>query len=204
MSPLDNLFASGTKTASHPRIKSWSALIQNADQPPVCEIVRQRDGLTFQAAKIYMHFAGPHSEMEAWDEALNSFLLEKGIRAKDTENEELRFSLMLRDSLKRPELRYGDGFYNAVLLNVVADYFGQDERIKAKLDVLGPGNLHREGTSYPDCVEMISGALSDCAKHLAEDLHYDRPVAEQILAGAVDKYLDERFSFTNRRILGLA
>ena len=110
---------------------------------------------------------------------------------------------MLRELLKRPESRYGDGFYNAVLVAVVEEFFAQDSRVKEKLALLGRDHPHKQGASYLDCVEMIEAALASCARQLADDLGYGRSTAEKILAGAVDIYLDERFSLTNRKLLGL-
>jgi hypothetical protein len=202
MSSLDNLFE--IRPASHPKIRSWTTLLLKSSGRPTCEVLRRREGLSFQPAKIYVHFSPDRTEEEQWDTALNAFLINEKVRAVNTDNEELRFALMLRELLKRPESRFGDGFYNAVLLTVVEDLFGEDSRIREKLALLGKGNPHKQGASYQDCAEMIHAALAICAKELSEALEYDRPTAETILAGAVDKYLDERFSFTNRKLLGLA
>ena len=50
---------------------------------------------------------------------------------------------------------------------------------------------------------MIDNAIRGRAKELTKYLGYEIPEAEDILASAVAQYLDDRFSVTNRRILGL-
>ena len=51
---------------------------------------------------------------------------------------------------------------------------------------------------------MIENTLKEVARDLATDLGYERSEAKSILASAVAYYLDERFSVTNRRMLGFA
>jgi len=50
---------------------------------------------------------------------------------------------------------------------------------------------------------MIDGAIRGRARELNKRLDYSVPEAEQILAGAIAQYLDERFSVSNRKVLGL-
>ncbi len=58
---------------------------------------------------------------EAWDPALNSALIDAGIRAEDEPNEIQRFGLGLASALEGPESPYGDGFFNAVLMRFIDD-----------------------------------------------------------------------------------
>src|SRR5665213_448367 len=103
MSSLDSLFESEAKPLSHPRIRSWSLLLETAKNP-TCEIFRRRDGLSFLPAQIYVQFTPDCTEKEEWDTALNIFLIKKNVRARDEENEGIRFALMLRDFLKSAEV----------------------------------------------------------------------------------------------------
>lgn len=50
---------------------------------------------------------------------------------------------------------------------------------------------------------MIDGAIYGRARELNRDLDYSIPEAEDILATAVARYLDARFSVTNRRVLNM-
>lgn len=58
------------------------------------------------------------------------------------------------------------------------------------------------GGSKGDCEELIDHELGVAAQALM-GLYADRTVAEDILAGAITQYLDDRFHVTNRRLLGL-
>lgn len=49
---------------------------------------------------------------------------------------------------------------------------------------------------------MIEWRLQKCGSDLTQKLRYSREEAETILAGAIAYYLDERFSITNRELLG--
>ncbi|QTA91835.1 hypothetical protein [Desulfonema magnum] len=50
--------------------------------------------------------------------------------------------------------------------------------------------------------EMIEWRLQKCGSDLTQKLNYTREEAETVLAGAIAYYLDERFSITNRELLG--
>jgi len=55
---------------------------------------------------------------------------------------------------------------------------------------------------FSETKKMIEWRLQRCGFDLTEKLGYNREDAENILAGAVAYYLDERFSITNRELLG--
>jgi len=56
--------------------------------------------------------------------------------------------------------------------------------------------------SFGECQSGIAGILQTVAQDLTIVLCYERPVAERIVGGTIAYYLDERFSVTNRRLLG--
>ena len=58
-------------------------------------------------------------------------------------------------------------------------------------------------TAYAECRDMIDGAIRGRARELTKKLGYAIPVAEEILVSAIAQYIDDRFSVTNRRVLGL-
>jgi hypothetical protein len=210
MSNADEFFADDEDWEGHPKLRYW---MERLGRPEIsdskCELYRRRDGLAFRPAKIYMHFydqAGQEVQCDAddWDDALNGGLVRKGIQAITEENEEERFALSLRAAFKRAEFRFGDGFFNSVLIDLVTNSpFAQDPRVE---EVLGhvrvlPPNM--ESQAYYDCKETITLAIRGRAHELTRDLKYDRPAAERVLAGALARYVDERFSVSNRRLLGL-
>jgi len=55
---------------------------------------------------------------------------------------------------------------------------------------------------FSETKKMIDWRLQRCGFDLTEKLGYNREDAENILASAVAYYLDERFSITNRELLG--
>lgn len=203
MSKLDSFFEKHPEI-KHPKVPSWEALLKEGNG--TCEVVRKRAGLGFQPAKLYLRVesanAGPKTDQDDWDIDLNQFLLAKRIRAVDPENEKLRFSLMLKELLKKPENRFGDGYFNAVLMELVASAFEDSSLIKGQLLAI-PTHKPNKGVSYRECVSMIEESIARCARYLMNELSYDRPQAELILAGAMGHYLDERFSVTSRKLLGL-
>jgi hypothetical protein len=189
----------------HPKERAWTKLVQDGHGKLSCEVVRQREGLGYRPAKIYLHSdvgGAIVSDHDDWDNELNRFLLKYKIRAISNENEAVRYALMLKAFLRRPETRYGDGYFNAVLLEMVEKTFSESEQLKSKLKEIGPGNPNH-GRVYQDCVDMIKDAIATCALSLLNDLGYDRPAAENILANAMGFYLDERFSLENKKRLGL-
>ena len=205
MSDLDKYFNSSAKNISHPRIVSWGALIKNDDISVQCEIVRKREGLTFTAPLLYLHHTIKHTgqttaDPEEWDDVLNFWLIDNGVQSVSADNEALRFGLMLRRMLQRAEIRYGEGYYNAVLLKVISGGFSSDTEIKAMLEQIGPRRV-QEGSSYREAVEMIESVLTECAT-LLKKLSYPVDSAKNILTRAVGLYLDERFSITNRKLMG--
>jgi len=205
MSGLD-IFFQNPKEFQHPMIRSWSQLLHDRGGTPSCEIERKREGLGFLRAKIYLHFDFPGgirtTEQDDWDNELNRFLVERHVRAVSADNEQIRFALMLKEGLKKSEVRFGDGYFNSVLVELLATAFSDSVVVQDKLREIAASKPH-QGRVYRECVEMIESAIAKCAQSLLKDLGYEQPLAEKILAGGVGYYLDERFSLLNRRLVGL-
>ena len=210
MSGLDKYFNGDGDWAGHPRLRFWANYLQRPEVTEArFELHRPRHGLAFRPAKISMHFydqAGSEllCDSEDWDDDLNTALVRRGIRAITPENEEERFGLALRTAFRKPVYRFGEGYFNSVMVTHLlnspfADY-------PAVAEVLGQVTVSPPeigSRSYSDCSEMIDLAIGGRALELLRDLHYERDQAESILAGALARYIDERFSVTNRRLLGL-
>jgi len=171
------------------------------------ETVRPKDLLGFKGAKIYLHMTvdeKPRPPAEyVWDDDLNAALVARGIRSISSEAEKARFGLALRAGFRRIESRYGDGFFNAVLVLVIREEgFADDEEVAAILKHVSTNRPHMGGNAYGDCRAMIEHAISDRAKELTGPLKYPQDEATGILAGAMARYLDERFTVTDRIRLG--
>jgi len=199
------------ETYDHPLLHS----VDEAKQRPevkrvVVEVLRPRDVLGFKPAKLYLHLLGEAGQdiqpyqTEDWDDALNAALVRRGIRALSADNEKVRYTLGLRAALQAPETRFGDGYYNAVLVHyIVNSPFAGHPTVESILKYVYRNGVDTSFRSYPECRGSIDNAIRGRAMELVENLRYDIPEAEEILAAAVAQYLDERFSVTNRRIMGL-
>jgi hypothetical protein len=142
-----------------------------------------------------------------WDDDLNAGLIHLGVRAVDPVQEAERFALGLRGPLRRAEREFGNGFLNAVLVDLLTD--SDLSRHPQIADVLGhayalqPNREGKAAARYNLCREMIADAISGRARELIGPLGYPREEAKQILVNALARYLDERFSVSCRRQLGL-
>ncbi|HET6248136.1 MAG TPA: hypothetical protein VFE47_10605 [Tepidisphaeraceae bacterium] len=171
------------------------------------EVVRPKDVLGFKSARLYLHFAkngvaqAPAEYL--WDDELNLALINRGIKSASPESEEIRFGLYLRYKLKRTESRYGDGFFNSVLILVIRELkfelFPEVEKILGQIHTNKPDP---GGSSLDDCRNAISTILGKAVEELTKRLQYPEAQADEILAGAVAKYLDERFTVSDRIRLG--
>jgi len=195
----------------HPLLRYLTELAARPNfQAAKVEVVRPRAPLGHKPAKLYLHFYQKSgSEMdrphpEDWDDELNTALIQRSVKAISVDNEKVRFALGLRAALQGAETRFGDGYYNAVLVHHILNSPFKDH--PAVAEVLP--HVHRNGIdpsfrTYAECRDMIDGAIRGRAKELTKSLGYGIADAEDILAAAIAQYLDERFSVTNRRILGL-
>src|SRR4051794_10638532 len=127
MSGLDRYFNGDGDWEGYPKLRFWASYLERpeVDRASI-ELRRPREGLTFRPAKIEMHFydkAGQEikCDSEDWDDGLNMALLRRAIRAITPENEKERFALVLRAAFKRPEYRYGEGYFNSVLTTLLRE-----------------------------------------------------------------------------------
>jgi len=204
MSKLNSFFGSKGSKFSHPLLTFLEGI--QADRKEI-EVSRPKDTLGFKAAKIYLHITADEKQQPpaeyAWDDELNAHLVTSGIRSITADNEKMRFALGLRFGFKRAESRFGDGFFNAVLAMVVREEgFAEHQEVKRILNYVSTDQPYMDGNGYSDCREMIERAIGDQANSLVKDLKYTLEQAEDILAGAMAKYLDERFSVSDRERLG--
>ncbi len=171
-------------------------------------ILRPRAALGFEPARLTLEFLDNRGspidyKTEEWDPGLNGALVRREIRALDEANEITRFGLALAAAFEEAESRYGDGFFNAVLMQVVdkSPFAG-----KAVINDLRPhistNRPYQGGHSAEDCAVMIQSALQDRWFELRRNLGYEKDAADRIMAGALASYLDDRFTVTDRRKLG--
>lgn len=168
------------------------------------ELYRPKDTLGFKPAKLYLHLPSSSVPSEyAWDGELDDALILRGVKAINPDNEMSRFSLALGRLFKKVETRYGEGFFNAVLVIVVKEMGFANERAVAEvLNDIHCGTPYDRGRGLQDCKDAITRVIEQRAKDLSQRLAYPVDKAEEILVGATAAYLDERFSVTDGRNFG--
>ncbi len=203
--PIDDFFPH-EDLPGHPLLRLVAARLR-VGQKPVFELSRPRESLGFRKAEIIIHFFDGDQKVDdvhdEWDDDLNTGLIHLGVKSETADEEKDRFALGLRAAFRRPERRYGDGYFSAVLVQfVVNSEFRDHPELGSLLRHLPPARPN-PGRSMEDCREMIKAAIIGRAVELTEKLGYSRPDAWNILAGAMARYMDERFSITTRRLLNL-
>ena len=146
-------------------------------------------------------------ETVPWDDYLNSGLIRLRVRSVSPEQEAERFALGLRAALRKLEREFGDGYFNAVLVDLIADSGLTGHAPIAEVMKYASANApQREGgptIRYTICRELIAEAIGGRAKELKDVLGYAPEEAKHILVAALARYLHERFSVSSRWALGL-
>ena len=205
MSLADELFGPEAIEPSPPEAQRWEFFLARGVRP-VCTFVRRREGLGWTPARLVISYPDakppvPSDPPIAWDPRLERWLLDHKIKAVDDENEAARFGFGLEAQFEPIEVRYGSGYFNAVLVSYLHESgFADQAVVREKLEA-----IH----SYPpsvsqareDCTAQIKAILAANARRL-EALGYGREAAIRILAKAIAHYLDERFNIHTRALLG--
>lgn len=198
---LDALFE-GEKPELHPKARAWLQRIRNGETAAV-EVVRRRDVLSYRPPILYVRFGSADVQGELWDASLNEALVAARVRAKSADNEALRLALMLSEWFARPARRFGDDYFNSVLVEYLKG--GPLRELSAVADTLREVHAYapsRDSRSYAECLDEVEGVFARGARTLTE-LGYHLGEAKGILAQATAQFLDDRFSITHRRALGL-
>lgn len=184
MSDMDEFFGKPPEY-DHPTLRRWLRKRKEVGDARV-DFRRERDGLSFGPATLHALFINPageevDSESEPWDDNFNLALVDNRFRATDASNEVKRFAFMLRHMFQPIEVRYGDGYFNSVLLEVIRDSaLSQYPSIAAVLTDIHTYGASRSSSSYVDCVERIKAVISRCAQLLVH-LGYKRGSARTFL-----------------------
>ncbi len=206
MSLADELFGSENTEPSPPEARRWESLLAQGVQP-VCTFVRRREGLSWTLARLVVSYPDayppvPPDPAIVWDSRLDRWLLDHKIRAVDTENEAERFGFGLAGQLEPIEIRYGSGYFNAVLVSYLrSSGFADQPTVREKLAAIH-SYAPSEGQTKDYCIAQIKAVLGTNARTL-ESLGYARDIAIDILANAIAYYLDERFNIHTRALLGI-
>lgn len=210
MSDLDSYFEIDKgERDSHPLIRLLDVNLRKPEfSAAKVQIIRPRAALGFEPARLSLQFFDKRDQIydyktELWDNDLNDALLDRKIRAIDESSEIERFGLELGAALQRPESRYGDGFFSAVLMHVVDKTpLAKMAAVQELRPYIASDRFYEGGRSAEDCSIMIQAVFQDRWLELRRKLYYDKTVAERILAGALAYCLDERFGITDGQKLG--
>ena len=101
------------------------------------------------------------------------------------------------------ERRYGDGYLNAVLVDLLddSDLSKGDEIAEVRKYV--HTNAPERNRSYDACRELIASEIGGRAAELRHKLKYKPEEIKEVMTKALAIYLDERFSVSNRRMFGM-
>lgn len=209
MSTLDRYFEPSDDEEIHPKLRYWRSLLESGRATrAVCDFWRKRQGLSFLPARIYVFFFDAAGEpvdkdQHDWDPELNQELLGLGVRARDAKNEGERMGMMFGVLFEGVRIDFGEGFFNAVLLEQLhTSGLAALPPVAAVLtDIPSPSPLG-DSPQHAACARAVDGVLSGAANVLTKRLGYSRDEATVILGLAMAYFLDERFSITNRRQLG--
>ena len=184
--PIDDFVREGEAPASHPLLRFLASRLHNGCHA-VFHLHLPPKRMGYTKAKISVRLFQGDEEVEVksddWDDDLDDDLIRLGIKAETPENEKDRFALALRASFRRPERRFGDGFFNRVLLEFVLDSdFRTHPEVAEVLKHISHTPMDR-GRSYADCREMIEYGIRARGLELTKALTYEVPVAADILAG---------------------
>jgi hypothetical protein len=207
MATLDDFFSKPVEATTHPRLRDWQRRIQQPGVKTELELYRTPSALGLAQTEMNLHFTidGEPQPIETvvWDDDLNAGLVQLKVRALDLDQEAERFALALRGALRKAEREFGDGYLNAVLLALIKDsdltrYSEIDEVVRHTY-----GNPPESTRRHDDCRKMIANEIGARAHELKERLDYKDDEAKDILVKAIARYLDERFSVSSRRRMGL-
>jgi hypothetical protein len=205
VSLADELFGPQTTEPTPPEAQRWEYFLAQGVRP-VCTFVRRREGLGWTPARLVVSYPDatppvPPDPAIAWDARLDRWLVDHQIRAVDVGNEAERFGFALEAQLEPIEIRYGSGYFNAVLVSYLQDSgFADQPAVREKLEEIH-SYAPSEGQARDDCAAQIKAVLAANARRL-EALGYGRSTSIEILANAIAHYLDERFNIHTRALLG--
>lgn len=206
MPKLDAIFNSEQISVEHPLLQY---IDDNAFQREDIriEVNRPMEVLGYPSAQLIVHLTRNGTDLPpqeySWDDDLNIALIDRGYRAPTIEKEKVRFALAIRARLRKVASRFGDGYFNGVIVKFVKDGpLSEFDDVRGVLAGISVNLAEESGRSFGYCRDMIRQVLHDRATELTRKLQYDRDTAEVILAGAVAVYLDERFTVSMRQRLG--
>src|SRR5690554_4467575 len=118
---IDDLFETEQED-SHPIARIWKSLVS----PDGGSVEFKGPTVLSGSARLLLRIndndgATRDYRSEEWDARLNEEMVLAHFKAPNKENEAKRFGYGLQEKFSSIEIRYGDGFFNAVLLITIAE-----------------------------------------------------------------------------------
>lgn len=206
MNTLDDMLRSPDDVPQDPVVKWLMARINAGDE---ISVTFQQDSSSLGSSISGLIVLRKENSVEhvpqiyPWDDDLNAAMIELGIKAIDIQKEGERFARVLRSKLHKVERRYGDGYMNAVLIDLIDESdLGKDGEIGKIRRSIHCNTPERRGQSYKECREAIAIEIGGSAKEIRNKLKYNPDELKLVMDRAIAQYLDERFSITSLRRLG--
>jgi hypothetical protein len=206
MNELDKMLEAPSETALPPLVRYCKGRKEAGDRIEV-ELYRPDTAAGLSRTDLVIHRWEQEKEQEPrqveWDDGVNAGLVDLGIRAINLQQEGERFALGIRAALRKVERRYGDGYLNAVLIDLL------DESDLSKGGEIAAVRSHvrtnqpERNRSYPACRELIANEIGGRAVELRDKLKYQPEEIKEVMTKALAIYLDERFSVSSRHRFGL-
>jgi len=205
MSTIDEMLRARADRTLPPLVRWVKSRLEAGDELHV-ELYRPKSALDSSTVELFICRKEGGEEQEPrsveWDDELNSALVNLGVRAIDLNNEGERFALGLRAGLRKVERRSGDGYLNAVLLDLIDESnLGKGGEI-AEVRKHVQANRPERTRAYFNCREEIASEIGARATELRDKLKYGEDDLKTIMSKAIARYLDDRFSVSARRALG--
>lgn len=203
MSTIDDMLRAPTEKPLPP-LARWAKERLEAGEKLSVELHRSGSALDSSTVELFIYREKDEGAPRSteWNDELNSALVELGVRAIDLNNEGERFALGLRAGLRKVERRAGDGYLNAVLLDLIDDSdlgkTGEIAEVRKHVDANRPERTR----VYSNCREEIANEIGARATELREKLKYGDDDLRKIMSKAIARYLDDRFSVSTRRAFG--
>jgi hypothetical protein len=190
-----------------PLVKFYRDRIAAGDQVQV-ELYQPDSGPGLSRTDLVIHRrtgGEQHAPQQiAWDDEVNAGLIDLHVRATDLANEAARFTLVLRAAMKKIERKYGDGYFNTVLVNLIDESdLARSGEIAEVRPYVHVSETNRGRESYGECRDAIAREIGVRATQLREKLGYAPEELKAIMTRALATYLDGRFSVSNRRRFGM-
>ncbi len=204
MPAIDDFFKN-TQELTHPLLRSIAKGIASGIEYQV-DLQSESYLVGLNQVKILVQIASQPGQLPAeyaWSSEVNLGLIQLKVRAVDESTESVRFALTLRDSMQEIETRHGNGFFNSVLVELLKES-GLDKKESIR-EILQQAvvNSPSRSSGYQVCRDSIALAISGRARELTQILGYTEVEAKAILYRSIEMYIDDRFSVTSRRRMGL-